>query len=317
MNKVCAVIITYNRKKLVGECLESVLEQSYDVSNVVIFDNASTDGTKDYLIEKCLLDDERINYIRIEKNIGPAGAFAEAYKLSLDKKCQWIWAMDDDTIPAKNCLEELIIATKITNNEKISFYASTVYGINGEFMNVPGIDLSLADNGYQGWYKYLDSGLIKINYATFVSILFDSNAVLECGVPIQEFNMWGSDSEYTHRLSKYYGPGYFVGKSIAVHKRFNVKNLSVYEEPDNKRRKQYRYLFQGAIIVKNIYEENASKYKLMISVLKEILKGLTKLGISNGISGLRERIIGGFLAIKRFSFFRNEILSQIKTRSID
>jgi rhamnopyranosyl-N-acetylglucosaminyl-diphospho-decaprenol beta-1,3/1,4-galactofuranosyltransferase len=43
--KVCAVIVTYNRKDLLRECLNAVLSQTRPPDHVLVVDNASTDGT--------------------------------------------------------------------------------------------------------------------------------------------------------------------------------------------------------------------------------------------------------------------------------
>ncbi|HDL01953.1 MAG TPA: glycosyltransferase, partial [candidate division Zixibacteria bacterium] len=43
--KVAAVIVSYNRKEPLSECLDAVLRQAYPVEAVYIIDNASTDGT--------------------------------------------------------------------------------------------------------------------------------------------------------------------------------------------------------------------------------------------------------------------------------
>ena len=54
MNETLAIIITYNRKKILGECLDALITSSVKC-DVLIVDNASTDGTKD-LVGKYLND---------------------------------------------------------------------------------------------------------------------------------------------------------------------------------------------------------------------------------------------------------------------
>lgn len=45
--KICAVVVTFNRKELLINCLNAINEQTYKPHTVIIVDNASTDGTKD------------------------------------------------------------------------------------------------------------------------------------------------------------------------------------------------------------------------------------------------------------------------------
>jgi len=54
--KIAAVVVTYNRKQLLGECLNALLVQSYPLDAIYIIDNASTDGTPEYLMEKGFID---------------------------------------------------------------------------------------------------------------------------------------------------------------------------------------------------------------------------------------------------------------------
>ena len=46
INQIVAVVVTYNRKQLLLECLTAILSQSMPVHKLIIIDNASTDGTE-------------------------------------------------------------------------------------------------------------------------------------------------------------------------------------------------------------------------------------------------------------------------------
>jgi glycosyltransferase involved in cell wall biosynthesis len=46
---VSVTIVTYNSGRFIKRCLESVLEQRYPAREVIVVDNASTDGTIDIL----------------------------------------------------------------------------------------------------------------------------------------------------------------------------------------------------------------------------------------------------------------------------
>lgn len=71
MEKISVVIPTYNREKTILRALKSVLEQSYEVYEVIVVDDASSDGT-DKIIES--IKDERIKYVKLDKNGGPSNA---------------------------------------------------------------------------------------------------------------------------------------------------------------------------------------------------------------------------------------------------
>ena len=50
--KVVAVVVTYNRKELLKECIEALIKQEYNDCEILIVDNASTDGTYEEVIKK-------------------------------------------------------------------------------------------------------------------------------------------------------------------------------------------------------------------------------------------------------------------------
>ena len=78
LGPVIAAVVTYNRKDLLGRCVEACLSQTSPPDQIFIFDNASTDGTKEQLRAKGYLDDRRIRYFSVAANIGPAAAFGKA-----------------------------------------------------------------------------------------------------------------------------------------------------------------------------------------------------------------------------------------------
>ena len=49
MNKVNAVVVTYNRLELLKLCIEKLLKQTYKLNKIIIVDNHSDDGTVDFL----------------------------------------------------------------------------------------------------------------------------------------------------------------------------------------------------------------------------------------------------------------------------
>ena len=116
---VNAVIVTFNRKELLERCIQAILNQTYSVKNIVIIDNASTDGTDKLLKELDYLDNEKILYRRLSTNIGGAGGFHEGMKFAHSLRQDWCWIMDDDVIPATDCLEELVVVSKVVDKNMI------------------------------------------------------------------------------------------------------------------------------------------------------------------------------------------------------
>ena len=68
---VSVIITTYNRIATLPRAINSVLKQTYTNLELIIVDDGSNDGTDKYIEQ---LNDSRLKYIRLGKNLGPAGA---------------------------------------------------------------------------------------------------------------------------------------------------------------------------------------------------------------------------------------------------
>lgn len=287
--KVTCVVVTYNRIELLKECLEALQNQDYEDMDILVVDNCSTDGTGEYLASvgnKAQTDaapkkeknsaesalekeknsaasalekenvscDGKIKYLTLPENIGGAGGFHEGMKAALEGGCEYMWLMDDDTIPEKEALSELIKATEVLKDEKFSYISSNVYGMDHECMNTPRMPFTQSGkNGYADWNRHLDEALVKVRSATFCACFVSAAAVREVGLPIKEYFIWGDDTEYTLRLSKYYGQAYLAGKSLVLHKRANNQALSIVKEDNPGRINMYYYYVRNYLINLKLY----------------------------------------------------------------
>lgn len=251
--KVTAVVVTYNRLALLKECVAALLNQDYEHMTILLVDNNSTDGTKEYIKEITEKHTGKISAVSLEKNIGGSGGFYEGMKHALLGDSDWLWLMDDDTIPEKDACTELCRATQIIDG-KIGFLSSNVHGMKNECMNTPRMKFTQkGENGYSDWNIHLSDSLVKVNSATFCACFVSTDAIREVGLPIREYFIWGDDTEYTLRLSRYYGQGWLAGKSKVLHKRQNGQSLSLKKEDNVNRISIYYYYTRNYLINMKLY----------------------------------------------------------------
>lgn len=102
MEKIAAVIVTYNRLKYLKKCIDALRHQSRKLDAIYVINNDSTDGTKDWLAQQT--DLKVIN----QANVGGSGGFYRGLKEAYNAGYDFIWAMDDDVNPTVTCLETLL-----------------------------------------------------------------------------------------------------------------------------------------------------------------------------------------------------------------
>src|SRR4051794_23254732 len=102
---VAVVVVTYNRLALLKECIDALKHQSRKPETIIIVNNASTDGTTEWLgtMKDIVVIDRALNE-------GSAGGFYFGMKYAADHDYDWIWVMDDDAAPQRNCLENMLAA---------------------------------------------------------------------------------------------------------------------------------------------------------------------------------------------------------------
>lgn len=105
---VAAVVVTFNRKRLVIECVRGLLTQTVQPDRIYVIDNASTDGTAESLAEAGYLNNRRIQYVPLGSNTGGAGGFSAGLKIAYEDGFDWIWLMDDDVEPYPDGLAQLL-----------------------------------------------------------------------------------------------------------------------------------------------------------------------------------------------------------------
>ena len=213
--KVASLVVTYNRKELLQECLNALFAQTYSELDICVIDNGSTDGTFEYLKQ---VKKNGFFYYNTGENLGGAGGFNYGLKKLVERDYDYVWIMDDDTIPKENALDILMKSAQYLKGN-FGLLASSVISTDNTFckMNNPGI---LRDTLLGTGFRDLGEGICKINYASFVSILIPYKVIMEIGFPIKEFFIWKDDYEYTTRISNRY-PCYYIAKSEVVHK---IKN---------------------------------------------------------------------------------------------
>ncbi len=219
---ISAIIVTFNRKKSLEKCLESLFYQTLPASHVILIDNASTDGTEEMVKNRF----KQVSYFRLSENIGGAGGFHEGIKIAVKMGFSWFWLIDDDSVLDKKALENLVLSSNLDKNN--------VYGsitVSNEEPNKIVFGIIAKENDKKKYIKYYCEipkiPLIETVGIGFCGFFISRSVVEKVGLPMKELFIYADDSEYSRRINlKYKIKMFYVRESIIYHPDIKLRQIN-------------------------------------------------------------------------------------------
>ena len=196
-----AVVVTFNRLALLQRLLER-LDGVPELSEILVVDNASTDGTGEWLAG---LDDRDPGEARptvpvlgrtLAENGGGARGFHDGLEWAMERGADLAWLMDDDGLPEVACLGRLLA------EPGLDFWGPVVVDEDRPDrlvfpIRLPGRarmvhDVADAERAATG-------GRIDDIVIPFNGVLVTRGLVDRIGLPRSEYFIWGDDHEYRLR----------------------------------------------------------------------------------------------------------------------
>jgi rhamnosyltransferase len=100
--KILGYIAAMNDGDIIDDCIKGLVSQTYPVSEILIVDNGSNDGTCERKFPK------GVTLIRFPENRGTSGAAIAGFEYGISKGFDWIWVFDADSVPRDDALAKLM-----------------------------------------------------------------------------------------------------------------------------------------------------------------------------------------------------------------
>lgn len=202
--KYSVIIVTYNRCELLKEAVECALNQSVKPSHIVIINNASDDGTYEYLkkLNKDYKGGTSLVIKTLKKNTGGAGGFYYGLKAAHRLGDDWHVIIDDDAMLEHDFMYRISGAIKIYKD--VSCFAGKVI-TDGRIitdhrrnMAYPGFRFKTIPE-----YIYKKNKVFSCDTASFCGVVIKDSLVEIIGYPKKKYFIWYDDTEYCVRIRKY------------------------------------------------------------------------------------------------------------------
>lgn len=196
MSKITAVVVTFNRLNLLQRVIASLQKQSVHIHDIIIVNNGSTDGTKEWL------DKQNKLHIIYQENVGGSGGFYRGIQEASKTECDWIWCMDDDVFPSEHCLENLLIYASKDNKIGIAcphrLMSGKTFTGEAKTLNLSNPFKDMHDNGLMPEDVEANETVDIVGMA-FEGPLIKKEVVEKIGLPNKELFILYDDTDYSYR----------------------------------------------------------------------------------------------------------------------
>jgi rhamnopyranosyl-N-acetylglucosaminyl-diphospho-decaprenol beta-1,3/1,4-galactofuranosyltransferase len=193
---IVAVVVTYNRLGMLQALVETLLGVP-GLDQVLVVDNASTDGTGEWLAG---CGDTRLLSRTLDHNSGGAGGFHVGLGWAVERGADLVWLMDDDGLPQPGCLAALL-----EREGELDFWGPVVVDRNDPERLVFPIRLpggTRVVHAMPDVRRAAVDGMIRGIVIPFNGVLVTRELVARIGLPRSEFFIWGDDHEYRLRAER-------------------------------------------------------------------------------------------------------------------
>jgi GT2 family glycosyltransferase len=219
---VASVTTAYNAEEFLPRQIESLLKQSRPLQEIIVVDNRSTDGTAVMLAERF----PQVTVLRQQENLGAAGGWAAGLQYTaLEKKHDWIWNFDGDSVPSEFALESLLTgAEDLAADPRVGMLAPLPTHEETGTIYPPWL-------WKDGFVRPPDELLMRASW--FADLVITSGCMIRrevieaIGLPRADFFMDFADFEYCFRIRSHGYKIAVLNQCRMAHELGNTKTVSL------------------------------------------------------------------------------------------
>ena len=247
---VAAVVVTYNRADLLAGMLAGLAAMDRQPDAVIVVDNASTDHTQQVL---AAATNPGLHVERMSENLGGAGGFHHGTRVAHERGHDRIWLMDDDVVPAPDCLtvlmahdEACLMAVREDRSGALVEKAATRFDLRRPWAVKPKTGMVETEYGTRAAMPEL----VELHNVAFEGFLVRREVIDRIGLPDPSFFIFYDDVDFALRARR-------AGWRIwAVRDAVLVRQLDFDQQHDLAGWKGY-FMYRNLFAVHRRYGENA------------------------------------------------------------
>lgn len=275
--KASVILVNYNGAKYNFECIDSILNSSYENIEIIVVDNASTDNSVELLSNKY---SNEIIILKSEINGGFSYANNIGIQYALDNGSEYILLLNNDTVVNKNSISCLIQESIKNGNcatcPKINYYdrRDFIWSAGGKINWITGnavhFGINEKENNIYNKKKYVD-------FATGCCILLNKDIIKKIGYLEEKYFLYFEDVDYCMKINNNNIKILYCPNSIIYHKvsastggdetplfiYYITRNRLLFNKKYNKNKLLFNVYFYALIVYKTLKWKISGKNNLI------------------------------------------------------
>lgn len=192
---VFVIILNFNGKETLSDCLQSVFQSNYPRFEVAVVDNDSKDGSFEQAKESFL----KAHFIKNSANLGFSRGNNVGIRWALEKFADYIFILNNDTIIEKTTLSALV--KTMEKNSNINISSPVIFSPNNKIWFA---------GGKINWFKMKTHHLTEIksdfpyvaDYLSGCAMMIKKDVFKKTGLFDERFFLYYEDADFSVRAKK-------------------------------------------------------------------------------------------------------------------
>lgn len=261
--KIFIIVLNYNGAQVIGACLNSVFRINYPNFEVVVVDNASTDGS----LEMVCRQFSRCHFIKNEENLGFSAGNNLGIRFALERMADGILLLNSDTIVREDFLSRLV---EVAESEPMVGILSPVILDSKEKIWFSGGRINWWKMGTMHTCDIKSTLPYETEFLTGCAMFVRSGVFKKIGLLDEDFFLYWEDTDFSVRAKR-------AGYRLMMVPEARIIHLEKSEE--KKRDKVYWLVISGLIF----FQKNSGRFfKLWIKLYFWLRKRKNKKDLKKG-----------------------------------
>jgi len=217
--KIFIIVLNYNGKDVIKNCLTTVFKIDYHDFEVVVVDNNSTDGS----FELAKAGFSKASFIKNEENLGYAAGNNVGIRFALERMADYVLLLNNDTEVEKDFLTKLIeVAVK---DEKIGIASPVIFNGHTRQVWFSGGEIKWLAMKTVHNQAVLTEDYRETEFITGCAMLVRATVFNEIGLLDEDFFLYYEDADFCMRARRAGFKNIVVAGSWIYHFEKSKQNL--------------------------------------------------------------------------------------------